>query len=179
MEKPIKEWLKELPEPIRELAIKRHEEGRLENKFMDSIYDALNGAFDWERTKEGDNFWYAWYCFVDQNSDSNNVFTDPKDYSGLPMPDGFSLQNEPPEWVKEHELLSKNHPVKTVFMAVWIPITEKTPANNQKVLVCWSHTPVWEPSEAYYVDGKFYPDRGAAPYFRVTHWMEMPKGVTE
>lgn len=50
---------------------------------------------------------------------------------------------------------------------------------KENVLVCWSHTPSWGVMEAVWVDGYFYRDRGGYPLSRVTHWMEMPKGVKE
>ena len=172
-EKPIKEWLKELPEPIRELAIKNTEGShwKMQDVKLPRLSGVLGSSFDWRLTEEGTDFWEQWHLFIDRNTDPNGVFTDPKDYSGLPMPEYSPYANSAYDGTDRVEIKYE--------APTWILITEKTPANNQKVLVCWSHTPVWEPSQAYYVDGQFYPERGAAPYFRVTHWMEMPKGVTE
>lgn len=65
MEKTIREWLSELPEPYRSLALKNYE---LLNDEMDlqikedtpekDMRGALSGAYVWEQTKEGYDFWH-------------------------------------------------------------------------------------------------------------------------
>lgn len=59
--KPIREWLNELPYPIRSRAIRNAEDFR--KPFLDkpeiSLREAVLGAFIWHETPEGHEFWNA------------------------------------------------------------------------------------------------------------------------
>ena len=59
--KTIREWLNELTEPYRSRAI-RNAVNTL-NPLLDlsqvSMEDAIWGAFDWNKTPEGHDFWYS------------------------------------------------------------------------------------------------------------------------
>lgn len=51
--------LKELPQPIRELAEKRiREQGNEPNGELELVYEKTRGGFNWDETKEGYQFWY-------------------------------------------------------------------------------------------------------------------------
>jgi hypothetical protein len=60
MEKTVKEWLMELPDGYRERALENMYE---ENKsiVVRNMEDAINRAFTWEESQEGDVFWLAVY----------------------------------------------------------------------------------------------------------------------
>jgi len=60
MAKTIKEWLMELPDGYREMALENMYE---ENKsiVVRNMEDAINRAFTWEESQEGDVFWLAVY----------------------------------------------------------------------------------------------------------------------
>lgn len=57
--KTIREWLNDLPEPISSRAIKNAE--GYHKPFLDeseiSLREAVLGAFAWDETPEGDEFW--------------------------------------------------------------------------------------------------------------------------
>ena len=54
--------LKDLPQPIRELAEKRiREQGNEPNGDNCLYYNKNNGGFDWEQTEEEGVFWYEIY----------------------------------------------------------------------------------------------------------------------
>lgn len=48
--------ISELPEEVKELALQRQKEGKLDKKT-----DCLGEAFSWIDTKEGLVFWHTWY----------------------------------------------------------------------------------------------------------------------
>jgi hypothetical protein len=60
MAKTVKEWLMELPDGYREMALANMCE---ENKsiVVRNMEDAINRAFTWEESQEGDVFWLAVY----------------------------------------------------------------------------------------------------------------------
>lgn len=60
MSKTIKEWLMELPEGYRERALANMGE-HCEVAVCKSMKDAINGAFCWDESQEGDVFWLAVY----------------------------------------------------------------------------------------------------------------------
>lgn len=50
--------LKELPQPIRELAEKRiREQGNEPNEELELVYEKTRGGFNWDETEEGIAFW--------------------------------------------------------------------------------------------------------------------------
>jgi hypothetical protein len=55
--KTIREWLNELPEDVRDKAIANTEENVLAIKFYTNLADALNGAFIWEESQQGFDYW--------------------------------------------------------------------------------------------------------------------------
>lgn len=57
MEKTIKQWLNELPEPARSRALKNAYSITLDYR-TNSIKDALERSFIWEATPEGFGYWY-------------------------------------------------------------------------------------------------------------------------
>lgn len=61
--KTVREWLNELPEPIRSRAIRNAED--YHKPFLDeseiSLREAVLGAFLWSETPEGNEFWSAVY----------------------------------------------------------------------------------------------------------------------
>lgn len=68
--KTVKEWLEELPEGYRELALANAKENCLSNECED-ICEALYISFIWRASSEGYNFW-------------NNVYTHFPNGSELP-----------------------------------------------------------------------------------------------
>jgi len=61
--KTIKDWLMELPDGYRDLAIKNFDEGSLNLTTSSDVADALLGAFDWAASPQGHDFWeqvYKW-----------------------------------------------------------------------------------------------------------------------
>lgn len=57
--KLISEWLKELPDGYRELALANFKNtGSISHKLVQDIGSAIHFGFDWGDTKEGDDFWY-------------------------------------------------------------------------------------------------------------------------
>lgn len=60
MEKPIRKWLHELPEPIRTRALKNMRDIK-KDVVLTSISDAIIGAFDWDSTKQGYDYWNDLY----------------------------------------------------------------------------------------------------------------------
>jgi len=60
MEKPIEEWLSELPDGYRERALENRKKFPLTgNTHATSKADAVMGGFGWKQTPEGQNFWIA------------------------------------------------------------------------------------------------------------------------
>lgn len=58
-EKTIKEWLEELPDGYRELALKYYDPNYDTGFFPESDLDhAIAEAFDWRSTPEGFGFWF-------------------------------------------------------------------------------------------------------------------------
>jgi CRP-like cAMP-binding protein len=55
--KTIKEWLMELPEPVRSRALKYGQE--LHNERIDNLIAALRGVCIWENTEEGFDYWLS------------------------------------------------------------------------------------------------------------------------
>lgn len=54
--KTIKEWFNDLPEDVREKALRNTDDLRLESTEL-SLKSALIGAFAWEDTPEGGDYW--------------------------------------------------------------------------------------------------------------------------
>ena len=67
--KPIKQWLEELPEPYRTQALenltKQPYNGSNE---VDCMKDAVKGAFDWIKSKEGTSYWLDVWYKISKNS---------------------------------------------------------------------------------------------------------------
>ena len=57
--KTIKEWLNELPEINRSLALDNHEKQPFffKGQDIDCLSDALDLGFEWNKTHEGFNYW--------------------------------------------------------------------------------------------------------------------------
>lgn len=62
--KTIKEWLEQLPQPTRDLALKYAAENAKLNMLTMTLASAVNNAFIWDYTDEGSTFWQnVWeYC---------------------------------------------------------------------------------------------------------------------
>lgn len=56
MEKLTKDWYKQLPIQIRELAIKNTSKKQL-NTYRESLSDSITSSFVWDGTTQGFNFW--------------------------------------------------------------------------------------------------------------------------
>lgn len=54
--KTVRDWLNELPEPIRTRAV-RNENGEYTNRIVYSLKEALQIAFYWIETEEGESYW--------------------------------------------------------------------------------------------------------------------------
>lgn len=59
--KKISEWLNDLPDGYRELALANFKEQGKADKIMSSIDTSLCEFSDWRKTKEGEAFWYDVY----------------------------------------------------------------------------------------------------------------------
>lgn len=57
MKTTINEWLSELPEPYKHKAQVNRFKAPLTHKAVFSLSDALNNAFDWGRSPEGNFYW--------------------------------------------------------------------------------------------------------------------------
>ena len=55
--KTVREWLNELPEPIRTRAVKNYDESFCEDKYAVSVNSAVNCAFNWDKSIEGNQYW--------------------------------------------------------------------------------------------------------------------------
>lgn len=58
--KTIKEWLQELPEPYKTKTLYYRENASTlfkDNKYARSHGDALDNAFEWSKTEEGEQYW--------------------------------------------------------------------------------------------------------------------------
>lgn len=55
-EKTVREWLNELPEPIRTRALK-NDDGEFTYKNDFTLEDSLLKSFFWDETKEGEHYW--------------------------------------------------------------------------------------------------------------------------
>jgi len=84
--KPIREWLEELPEPAKSLALRNFDvyfERHPEIKVMrTSLAESLSCAFPWHRTKQGTEYWLDLYTAYLENliprestSSSNSLST--------------------------------------------------------------------------------------------------------
>lgn len=66
MEKTVKQWLSELPEPYKARALanlcREGANKRAATMMRESMYDALTIAFLWSASPEGDAFWFAVAC---------------------------------------------------------------------------------------------------------------------
>lgn len=62
--KTIREWLQELPDGIRERAIRNTKERRLGQQREGSLPRALKSAFNWYATEEKVGFWVGVYAKV-------------------------------------------------------------------------------------------------------------------
>jgi len=58
-EKTAKEWFEQLPEPIRTQAIEntKHAQPYTGDNIFESLYSALFGGFNWDLTKQGEEYW--------------------------------------------------------------------------------------------------------------------------
>ena len=54
--KTRKEWLEELPNPYKELALRNTPKYRLE-EIEESLSESILGAFDWDKSSEGFKYW--------------------------------------------------------------------------------------------------------------------------
>ena len=57
MNKTIKQWLEELPEPYRSQAL----ENMSENSEVESLCIAIMKAFDWDESPQGSKYWLSVY----------------------------------------------------------------------------------------------------------------------
>jgi hypothetical protein len=68
--KTVREWLNEFPVEIRDMAIRNAEASdwnAMDNQEQDTA-NALAGAFNWHDTPEKDEFWNAWYEWLQDPS---------------------------------------------------------------------------------------------------------------
>jgi hypothetical protein len=66
--KTVREWLNELPEEIRERAIRnaKESEWKTTGTKISTIRRALQDGFSWRRSPEGKDFWFVWdYWLLD------------------------------------------------------------------------------------------------------------------
>ena len=71
MEKPISEWLSELPEPYRSQALEMHREHPLRSfggTPVETPHEAVNRAFLWEATPQGRAYWDELYTTLEAGS---------------------------------------------------------------------------------------------------------------
>lgn len=117
--KTVREWLNELPEPIRTRAMK-NEDGDFTNLvIVDTLQEAINLSFFWKDTTEDIDYWglvsdgnYSEACallgetLVDDKTEQNVVYELPQNAKPLPTKTGEKLQTEQtePEQTKDLEL---------------------------------------------------------------------------
>lgn len=65
MKKTIEQWLNELPDGYRELALGNMDD-EIKNNFELSMQDAIAIAFAWGDTDEGEGFWFNVYRHYDK-----------------------------------------------------------------------------------------------------------------
>lgn len=65
--KKISEWLNELPDGYRELALANFNEQGNENINVDTMVFALQDAFSWEKSNESYEFWYDVCDYIEMN----------------------------------------------------------------------------------------------------------------
>lgn len=68
MEKPIEEWLSELPDGYRERALENRKKFPGEATIARSIAGAVIGGFLWKPTPEGYDFWLSVYDYFNTPS---------------------------------------------------------------------------------------------------------------
>lgn len=61
--KTVKEWLEELPEPYRSQALKNTKEELLKIEEV-SADQAVFGAFRWDKTPQGFQYWDSLFCKI-------------------------------------------------------------------------------------------------------------------
>lgn len=61
MNKTIKEWLSELPEPYKTKALKYAALEKTEDKTVNTMHEAIMEAFTWGQTIQGKHYWLGLY----------------------------------------------------------------------------------------------------------------------
>jgi len=98
--KTVRDWLNELPEPIRTRAL-MNENGEYTNRIVYSLKEALEIAFYWIETEEGECYWLM--CSYGKHSEACALL-------------GETLQTEQTEQEQENELLQS---VKDKIATEW------------------------------------------------------------
>ena len=76
--KKISEWLNDLPDGYRELALANFKEQGKKDKTLNSIDTSLREFSDWHKTKEGNDFWYDVMSFYIGTEDELPPLPKPK-----------------------------------------------------------------------------------------------------
>jgi hypothetical protein len=66
--KPIQDWLRELPDGYRELALVNHSKPSSYNFEVKSLSEAVIEFIDWSKTNEGGKFWMDVSDYIDGHS---------------------------------------------------------------------------------------------------------------
>ena len=91
--KTITDYLKELPYPYNELALANEDkEYYAYSSDADSKAVALDIAFDWEKSPQGEPFWFSVFCWAKDNSNPlpplpENMVLEDKE---KPLPEGLT-----------------------------------------------------------------------------------------
>ena len=81
--KTIKEWLQDLPDGYRELALEEANPSNLDGK-CDGLYEAINGIRVWKDTSQGRKFW--------SNVSDSIYYNNPNLLPPLPFPKEYTLE---------------------------------------------------------------------------------------
>lgn len=93
MEKSIKEWLEELPDGIREKALRYHEESKWKASHANSLAEALGNGFDWYYTDEGFDYWEEIH---DKAENGEPIVAEERDSCVSPFTDDAKTRKEYP-----------------------------------------------------------------------------------
>lgn len=68
--RPIEDWLKELPKGYRELALKNYDPDFTLSTESSCMANAIDGAFCWDESPEGLDFWHKLHGFYNGDNDA-------------------------------------------------------------------------------------------------------------
>jgi hypothetical protein len=149
--KTIREWLNEFPVEIRDRAIRNAEASdwnAMDNHEQDTAH-ALEGAFNWHDTPEKDEFWNAWYTWLQDPSQPKPTIQ-PADGSVVVGNHSFEATEkvEPGdktvrEWLNELPDEIRDRAIKNAEVGGWnaLELSSKNEAGALDGAFDWSSTP--------------------------------------